>query len=289
MAATYKTVSAKLGKVQPATRAISEEIFNAAKAAGHEIWYMWGMGSSSEHATGRALDLMVRNEAAGDWIRNYIWKHRKRLRLQHVIWEQHITSTVTQPGVRRKMEDRGSVTENHYDHIHVLFFAGSYQKPSTGGGSDSTPTKKTNAEVAKEIVAGKGGWGDNPIRAQRLSEAGYEPSAVQLEVEKLMRQEAPPRKSISQIASEVIAGKWDDGADRKRKLEAAGYNYEAVQKEVNRLLTPKGERKPKLTIAQLATQVINGDWGKGADRKSRLTRAGYNYDAIQAEVNRRLS
>jgi len=291
MAASYKTVSAKLGNVQPATRSISEEIFNAAKAAGHEIWYMWGMGSSSEHATGRALDLMVRNEAAGDWIRNYIWTNRKRLRLQHVIWEQHITSTVTSPGVRRKMADRGSVTENHYDHVHVLFFAGSYQKPSTGSGSGSgstTPTKKSVTEVAKEIVAGKGGWGNNPLRAQRLTEAGYEPSAVQLEVEKLMGKEAPPRKSISQIASEVIAGKWDDGADRKRKLEDAGYNYAAVQKEVNRLLTPKGDRKPKLTIAQLATQVINGDWGTGDDRKSRLTRAGHNYNAVQAEVNRRL-
>lgn len=290
MAASYATVSAKLGKVHSATKSISKEIFDEAKKAGHEIWYMWGMGSSSEHATGRALDFMVRNEKAGDWIRNYIWTHRKRLRLQHVIWEQHITSTVTQPGVRRKMADRGSVTENHMDHVHVLFFSGSYQKPATGGsGSGSTsPSKKSNVDIAKEIVAGKGGWGNNPMRAQRLTEAGYEPSAVQLEIEKLMGKEAPPRKSISQIAGEVIAGKWSNGDDRKRKLEKAGYNYAAVQKEVNRLLTPKGETKPKLTIAQLATQVINGDWGKGTDRKNRLTRAGYNYSAVQAEVNRRL-
>lgn len=289
MAASYTTVSAKLGKVQSATKSISKEIFDEAKKAGHEIWYMWGMGSSSEHATGRALDLMVRNEAAGDWIRNYIWTNRKRLRLQHVIWEQHITSTVTQPGVRRKMADRGNTTENHYDHVHVLFFAGSYQKPSgIGSGSGSTsPSKKTNLDVAKEIVAGKGGWGNNPLRAQRLSEAGYEPTAVQLEVEKLMKKEAPPRKSVSQIASEVIARKWGDGDDRKRRLKEAGYNYDAVQKEVNRLLTPKGERKPKLTIAQLATQVIDGKWGDGDERKSRLTRAGHNYDAVQAEVNRR--
>ena len=289
MAATYATVSAKLGKVQTATRSISKEIFDEAKKAGHEIWYMWGMGSSSEHATGRALDFMVRNEKAGDWIRNYIWTNRKRLRLQHVIWEQHITSTVTSPGVRRKMADRGSVTENHMDHVHVLFFAGSYQKPSgsdSGSGSTS-PSKKSVADVAKEIIAGKGGWGNNPLRAQRLHEAGYDFTVVQLEVEKLMKQGDPPRKSVGQIAGEVIARKWGDGAERKRKLEAAGYNYAAVQKEVNRLLTPKGETKPKLTIAQLATQVIAGKWGNGDDRKRRLTRAGHNYSAIQAEVNRR--
>lgn len=287
MAASYATVSAKLGKVKPETKSISKEIFDAAKSAGHEIWYMWGMGSSSEHATGRALDFMVRNEKAGDWIRNYIWTHRKRLRLLHVIWEQHITSTVTQPGARRKMADRGDVTQNHMDHVHVLFFAGSYQKPG-GSTVPSTPSKKSNLTIAKEIIAGKGGWGNNPVRAQRLHEAGYEPSAVQLEVEKLMKQGDPPRKSIGQIAGEVIAGKWGNGADRKRNLQSAGYNYDAVQREVNRLLTPKGDSKPKLTISQVASQVIAGKWGNGDDRKRRLTRAGYNYSAIQAEVNRRL-
>lgn len=287
---TFAHASSKLGKVTGATKSRAKEIFDAAQEAGHDVWFMWGYdgnASNTEHHSGRALDFMVRNKAAGDWIRNYIWANRSRLRLQHVIWYQKITSTTTYPGVVRQMADRGSVTENHKDHVHALFFTGSYTAPSKGSGS-SSGSKKSNLDIAKEIVAGKGGWGNNPMRAQRLNEAGYEPSAVQLEVEKLMRGEAPPRKSVSQIASEVIAGKWDDGADRKRKLENAGYNYAAVQKEVNRLLTPKGETKPKLTIAQLATQVIDGKWGKGADRKSRLTRAGYNYNAIQAEVNRRL-
>ncbi len=288
---TYTYASSKLGRVAAATKSISKEVFDAAQNAGHDVWFMWGYDgdpNNTEHHSGRALDFMVKNKAAGDWVRNYIWKNRKRLRLQHVIWYQKITSTVTSPGVVREMADRGNGTANHKDHVHALFFTGSYTAPSKGSGS-SSGSKKSVADVAKEIIAGKGGWGNNPMRAQRLSEAGYEPSAVQIEVEKLMGKEAPPRKSVSQIASEVIAGKWDDGADRKRKLEAAGYNYAAVQKEVNRLLTPKGETKPKLTIAQLATQVIDGKWGKGADRKSRLTRAGYNYAAVQAEVNRRLS
>jgi peptidoglycan hydrolase-like protein with peptidoglycan-binding domain len=123
-------VSSKLGNVKPETKSIAHEIYVAAQKAGHDIWFMWGMGSSGEHATGNALDLMVRNEAAGDWIRNYIWTHRKRLRLRHVIWEQHITSTVVQPGVRRLMADRGSTTENHFDHNHVWFFPGTYQAPT---------------------------------------------------------------------------------------------------------------------------------------------------------------
>lgn len=42
------------------------------------------------------------------------------------------------------------------------------------------------------------------------------------------------RKTVSQLADEVIAGKWGNGDARKKKLEAAGYDYAAVQAEVDR-------------------------------------------------------
>lgn len=112
------------------------EIFHAAQKAGHEIWYVWGMGGPPEHSTGRALDLMIRNEKGGDFVRDYIWANRARFGLQHVIWEQHITSTTWNPGVRTKMEDRGDPTANHYDHVHVLFTGAKFQPPS-----ESTPAK----------------------------------------------------------------------------------------------------------------------------------------------------
>lgn len=46
---------------------------------------------------------------------------------------------------------------------------------------------------------------------------------------------------------------------------------------------PKPSLKPINVIAQ---EVINGAWGSGEDRKNRLTAAGYDYNAVQAEVNR---
>lgn len=46
----------------------------------------------------------------------------------------------------------------------------------------------------------------------------------------------PPKKSIDDIAREVIQGKWGTGADREKRLAAAGYDYSAVQKRVNELL-----------------------------------------------------
>lgn len=241
MSNSWEYVSSKLGSIQPATRSVAKEVFDAAKAAGHEIWFMWGMGSSAEHRTGRALDLMVRNEAGGDWIRNYLWNNRKRLRLQHVIWEQHITSTVTQPGVRRLMPDRGNSTKNHFDHNHLLLFAGAYQAPeSKPTPPPVTPPKpkppttgrKTNEEIAKEVVSGK--WGNGNARREALRKAGYNHSVIQVLVNRLLK--STQKKSMSTLVSEVIAGKWGNGDDRKKRLTAAGYNYGAVQAEVNKRL-----------------------------------------------------
>jgi len=48
--------------------------------------------------------------------------------------------------------------------------------------------------------------------------------------------EGDAKKSVTEIAQEVIDGKFGMGMDRKNRLHAAGYDYAAVQKEVNRLL-----------------------------------------------------
>lgn len=40
------------------------------------------------------------------------------------------------------------------------------------------------------------------------------------------------------------------------------------------------------TVTQLAREVLKGKWGNGSERKKRLTEAGYDYAAVQKEVNR---
>ena len=47
---------------------------------------------------------------------------------------------------------------------------------------------------------------------------------------------APTKKSVDEIASEVIAGKLGNGDDRRNRLTTAGYNYSAVQSKVNEKL-----------------------------------------------------
>ena len=45
-----------------------------------------------------------------------------------------------------------------------------------------------------------------------------------------------PKKTIDQVAMEVVQGKWGIGSERKQKLEQAGYDYQAVQKKVNEIM-----------------------------------------------------
>lgn len=91
----------------------------------------------------------------------------------------------------------------------------------------------------------------------------------------------PEKKTVEQLAREVIAGKWGNGAERERKLTAAGYDYNAVQNRVN-------EKLYKKTVDEIANEVICGEWGNGAERKERLTNAGYDYSEVQRKVNQLL-
>ena len=91
------------------------------------------------------------------------------------------------------------------------------------------------------------------------------------------------KKSVDELAQEVINGKWGDGEARKKKLEDAGYNYNAVQNRVNEMLA-----KPKKSVAEVAKDVIAGKYGNGDNRKKKLEAEGYDYDEVQAKVNQLL-
>jgi hypothetical protein len=97
----------------------------------------------------------------------------------------------------------------------------------------STPDKKSINAVAKDVIAGK--YGNGLDRRHALLHAGYNPAAVQDEVNRIL--DAPKgRESIKTIAHQVMVGKWGNGAERVKRLTKAGYNAKNVQKEVNALI-----------------------------------------------------
>lgn len=90
-------------------------------------------------------------------------------------------------------------------------------------------------------------------------------------------------KSIVDLANEVIAGKYGVGEARKQAL---GSLYNDVQAKVNEILL--GKKSTTKTNEQIADEVIAGKWDIQPRRKELLTKAGYDYDAIQKIVNKKL-
>lgn len=74
---------------------------------------------------------------------------------------------------------------------------------------------------------------------------------------KLPKKKAAPKKSVDEVAQEVIDGKWGNGDERVKKLKAAGYDPDAVQKKVNELLKPK---EPTLLDKEVEACKKQAEW-----------------------------
>ena len=73
-----------------------------------------------DHPSGHAVDVMVfGNTALGNTIAADILNKAARFHVRYAIWEETYR---TPSGIRRWMADRGSVTANHYDHVHLTVF-----------------------------------------------------------------------------------------------------------------------------------------------------------------------
>lgn len=99
---------------------------------------------------------------------------------------------------------------------------------SASGAPAPAPAKKTDEQIADEVIAGA--WGNGEDRRNRLSSAGYDPDAVQAIVNARLQ---PSRKSDDEVADEVIRGEWGNGSDRRDRLAQAGYDPDAIQSVVN--------------------------------------------------------
>jgi hypothetical protein len=71
---------------------------------------------AGDHGTGKAVDVMV-SGSTGDAVAQWAINHMGQLNITYVIWKQRIW--LSGASSWRSMEDRGSVTANHYDHVHI--------------------------------------------------------------------------------------------------------------------------------------------------------------------------
>jgi hypothetical protein len=81
-----------------------------------------GWDAHGEHSSGKALDIMTSDVQLGNAIAAFLQAHAAELNIFDVIWRQHIWTTQRAGDGWRLMPDRGSVTANHYNHVHVSVY-----------------------------------------------------------------------------------------------------------------------------------------------------------------------
>ena len=118
----------------------------------------------------------------------------------------------------------------------------------------------SSRSIAQKVIEGEFGNGEE--RVKRLTEAGYDATEVQEEVNRMMSEEG---------------GESNEDTNTEN----------TKQKSDCRILCEIGESQLYRDddIETIAAEVIQGDWGNGEERRERLEQAGYDYDAVQARVN----
>lgn len=95
----------------------AQQVYSAVRTQFPDMTNIGGYraGDPGDHGSGNAVDIMVTG-ARGDQVASWLQANAGQLNIKYIIWEQRIWMP---GGSWRMMEDRGSATQNHYDHVHV--------------------------------------------------------------------------------------------------------------------------------------------------------------------------
>jgi hypothetical protein len=115
--------TSQLGAVKPHVRSAAN--FLGCTFGEPTVLGVAGRAGTSDHPSGKALDFMV-DRATGNALAACALRDQKALGVSYVIWRQRINFG----SGWKPMEDRGGVTANHFDHVHVSFGSSAGGRPT---------------------------------------------------------------------------------------------------------------------------------------------------------------
>ncbi|MFI3061105.1 LysM peptidoglycan-binding domain-containing protein [Streptococcus suis] len=123
LSTTTTSTSAYDVGLQPQVAAFRAEVANA---FGITSFSGYRPGDFGDHGKGLAIDFMVpQSSALGDQVAEYAIANMGAKNISYIIWKQRFYApyaSIYGPAYTwNLMPDRGSITENHYDHVHVSF------------------------------------------------------------------------------------------------------------------------------------------------------------------------
>ena len=147
------------------------------------------------------------------------------------------------------IEGKDGVTWDKFKAMVQAHLKGTDVKPTTPPKAPVAPKKASAEQVAQDIANGKGGWGNNPERAKKLTKAGYDAKAVQARVNDILKPKATPKAkapsvNIESLAKQVVRGIDTKGRRIPNGVEARAKHFgisldamKKVPKRVNQMLS----------------------------------------------------
>jgi hypothetical protein len=292
MAKTYNFNGLAESKMDPDAVRIIKALFAwlATQAWASAIWpgSGWRTGST-EHQSGRAVDIMITSKinqrptsdekTAALRLVDVLVTHGKTLGIQWVLFSRDGEVTWSynlDRGSWKKMGDRGSVSANHVDHIHVYFKTSAKLPAGFTFGSTSTP----------KVPGLPGtGWDGKTFPGIDAFRDGRKHAAVKVVQERLVAHGYAPGKIDSYWGPKTAAA-------TRRFQQAQGWTGDDADglpgpdTWARLLAAPKPKGK---SIAQMAAEIIAGKHGIGHETRRRsLGIDAATYARVRAEVNRRV-
>jgi len=215
------------------------------------------------------------------------------------------TSTITSTTVSSTTRNKTTTKKKTESTIEVQ--TARVIKAKTQATNRAKVTLKSNKEIAKEVWQGL--WGNGTERKKRLTEAGYDYNAIQKIVNDLVRVKTTPKvvtttKTVETVETvetttnptEVSSEITETETQTTEQVEVPSTDVSSETTETTETTTTtvtteaETQTTEQVEVAlktneEIAQEVIDGLWGNNADRKKRLTEAGYDYNTIQKIVN----
>jgi hypothetical protein len=220
----------------------------------------------NEHSSGNALDIMIpdptsaEGKALGDAVAAWITENAEALGLTHFIWQQRIFKAGDKTG--SPMEDRGSPTANHMDHVHAWFQKGGGALPNAaaikapGGGIGGSPT---GAASGLSTSSGVGGTTVDPAKVREAEQRVADADQRIAEADAKVREEEAAQRELKGTATE------SQRISAQRQLDAAKADADKARRE-------KQDAESGLAEAKAGTPADST--GTGADSGSKMGEIG---------------
>ncbi len=239
-----------------------------------------------DHPSGRALDIMIPNYsskdgvALGDSVMQFLMKNADALGVEYTIWRQTYRNTSGQSNL---MEDRGSDTQNHMDHVHVTSKGG---KPK--GGVDTAPaglSLPSGVNVSGLDGVGVPSGGSSALGSATSASGGSYRAATDDELKASSGKVDSARTSLRNADKaiedkqyaldkakrdlEILKGKKHTAA----QLEDAEHRVQKAERDLADAIEKRGKVNDKLTDAEQADSDLRTK-GKATKGKSKDGKGG---------------